>query len=61
MQKCNKQIIRICLVLLMFLLSIFVNNTSINNTFIESKNNSISKSFSSSSKYNQDVENNFDL
>lgn len=45
----------------MFLLSIFVNNTSINNTFIESKNNSISKSFSSSSKYNQDVENNFDL
>lgn len=61
MQKCNKQIIRICLVLLMFLLSIFVNNTSINNTFIESKNNFISKSFSSSSKYNQDVENNFDL
>ena len=61
MQKCNKQIIRICLVLLMFLLSIFVNNTSINNAFIESKNNSISKSFSSSSKYNQDVENNFDL
>ena len=45
----------------MFLLSIFVNNTSINNTFIESKNNFISKSFSSSSKYNQDVENNFDL
>ena len=45
----------------MFLLSIFVNNTSINNAFIESKNNSISKSFSSSSKYNQDVENNFDL
>ena len=61
MQKCNKQIIRICLVLLMFLLSIFVNNTSINNTFIESKNNFISKSFSSSSKYNHDVENNFDL
>ena len=61
MQKCNKQIIRICLVLLMFLLSIFVNNTSINNTFIESKNNFISKSFSSSSKYNKDVENNFDL
>ena len=61
MQKCNKQITRICLVLLMFLLSIFVNNTSINNTFIESKNNFISKSFSSSSKYNQDVENNFDL
>ena len=45
----------------MFLLSIFVNNTSINNTFIESKNNFISKSFSSSSKYNHDVENNFDL
>ena len=45
----------------MFLLSIFVNNTSINNAFIESKNNFISKSFSSSSKYNQDVENNFDL
>ena len=45
----------------MFLLSIFVNNTSINNTFIENKNNFISKSFSSSSKYNQDVENNFDL